>query len=280
MLGSWTGVLGVLAILALAVLLSTNRRAIRPRVVASAFALQAGVAVFALYAPAGKAAIAALSGGVSTVIGYSSAGIELIFGSLSSMENGAVFAIHVLPIIIFFASLMSVLYHIGLMPLVVSGLGRALQFIIGTRPVESLNAAANIFVGMTEAPLAIKPYLPTITRPQLFAIMTSGTASVAGSVLAAYSQLGVSLEYLLAASFMAAPGGLLMAKIIMPDDPADTTSQDLLKAGRMREPHANVFMAAAVGAQDGVRLAVNVAGMLLAFTSLIALFNGLLAGLG
>jgi CNT family concentrative nucleoside transporter len=159
--------------------------------------------------------------------------------------------------------------------------GGFLQIVIGTRPVESLNAAANIFVGQTEAPLAIKPYLDRITKPQLFAIMCSGLASVAGTVLAAYAQLGVNLEYLLAASFMAAPGGLLMAKLIIPDgserDDSKLTIMDITKE---RSPHANIFMAAAAGAQDGLKLALTIGAMLLAFVALIALANGLLGGVG
>ena len=179
--------------------------------------------------------------------------------------------------IVFFAALMSVLYHLGIMQLVVRILGRALQTVLGTRPVESLNAAANIFVGQTEAPLVVKPYLANISRPQLFAVMASGTASVAGTVLAAYAGMGAKLEYLLAASFMAAPGGLLMAKLIMPDDEPDGTEPSLADVRVPREK--NVFLAAASGAQEGVRLAVMIGAMLLSFVALIALFNGIVGGL-
>ncbi|MEN7343680.1 MAG: nucleoside transporter C-terminal domain-containing protein, partial [Pseudomonadota bacterium] len=155
--------------------------------------------------------------------------------------------------------------------------GRGLQAIIGTGPVESLNAAANIFVGQTEAPLVVKPYLGGITKPQLFTIMVSGTASVAGTVLAAYAGMGAKMEYLLAASFMAAPGGLLMAKLMMPDDdPAAVAAMRVDKVDIPREK--NVFLAAASGAQEGVRLAVMIGAMLLAFVALIALFNGLIGG--
>ncbi|MEM9209754.1 MAG: nucleoside transporter C-terminal domain-containing protein, partial [Pseudomonadota bacterium] len=158
-------------------------------------------------------------------------------------------------------------------------IGGALRFIIGTRAVESLNAAANIFIGQTEAPLVVRPYLPTLTPPQMFAVMTSGVASIAGTVLLAYVSFGAELKYLLAASFMAAPGGLLMAKIIMPDDEVESDSADdeHLKMGR--SPHANVILAAAVGASDGVKLAVNIGAMLVAFVALIALFNGVVGGI-
>ncbi|MEL7029065.1 MAG: nucleoside transporter C-terminal domain-containing protein, partial [Pseudomonadota bacterium] len=231
--------------------------------------------------PAGKAVIGVLSGGVQTLLGYSRAGIDMVFGPLASDEIGTSFAVHVLPIIIFFSALMSVLYHLRIMQFIVAGVGGALQFVIGTKPVESLCASANIFVGQTEAPLVVKPYLSSLTKPQLFAVMVSGLASVAGTVLAAYAQLGVQLEYLLAASFMAAPGGLLMAKIMMPDarDGGDPP-QDILGLTKERPPHSNVVMAAAVGAQDGLKLAVNVAAMLIAFVALIALLNGLIGWAG
>jgi CNT family concentrative nucleoside transporter len=281
MLGRFTGLLGILVILAIAVAFSANRRAINLRIVATAFALQAAIAAFVLYVPAGRAAISWLSSGVGALLGYANAGIEMVFGPLATFTGGTVFAIHVLPIVIFFASLMSVLYFLGVMQLVVAGVGRALQFVIGTKPIESLNAAANIFVGQTEAPLVIKPYLPGVTGPQLFAIMTSGMASVSGTILGAYALLGIDLEYLLAASFMSAPGGLLMAKLIMPDDPDDqATPQQLISLKEARGDSENVIQAAAVGARDGLMLAANIAAMLIAFVSLIALLNGIIGGLG
>jgi CNT family concentrative nucleoside transporter len=185
----------------------------------------------------------------------------------------------VLPIIVFFASLMSVLYHLKIMQWVVKLVGGAIRRIIGTAPVESLNAAANIFVGQTEAPLVVRPYLKGLTEPQMFAVMVSGLASIAGTVLAAYVLMGAEMKYLLAASFMAAPGGLLMAKIIMPDDEVGVDVVD--KRGLMLEDsrHENVILAAAVGAIDGVRLAVNIGAMLIAFVALIAMFNGIVGGL-
>jgi CNT family concentrative nucleoside transporter len=163
---------------------------------------------------------------------------------------------------------------------VVKLVGGALRWVIGTRTVESLCAAATIFVGQTESPLAIRPYLRRLTPPQVFTVMATGMAGVAGTVLAAYAQLGIKLEFLLPASFMAAPGGLLMAKLIFPDDPAEAgeTEDVMLKADGSR--HANVIMAAGVGAFDGVKLAVAIAAMLIAFVSLIALFNGLVGWLG
>lgn len=283
---NWQGLLGVAAILALAIALSTNRGAIRLRIVIAALALQAAFAALALYLPAGRAALAAMSDGVQALINFSSAGIAMVFGPLTS-EVGFSFALNVLPIIIFFSALMSVLYHLGVMQVVVAWFGGALRLLLGAGRVESLTAAANVFVGQTEAPLVVRPYLPHITRPQLFAIMTTGMASVSGSVLAAYAQMGIDINYLLAASFMSAPGGLLMAKIIMPDEKRPATAaaeaaapeadaEDAAKHPR----HANVIMAAASGAQDGLILAASIAAMLIAFVSLIALINGGLSALG
>jgi concentrative nucleoside transporter, CNT family len=279
--GRLVGLLGVVAIIMIAVLFSRNRRAINFRIVLSAFGLQVAVAFFALYSSTGKNVIGAMSQGVTNILGYANAGIEMVFGGLAGDSFGTVFAIHVLPIIIFFSALMAVLYHLRVMQVIVAGVGGLLQIIIGTRPVESLNAAANVFVGQTEAPLAIKPFLGRVTGPQLFAIMVSGLASVAGTVLAAYAQIGIELKYLLAASLMAAPGGLLMAKLIIPDDEEEEKDQlTVMAITKERSPHTNVVMAAAVGAQDGLKLALTIGAMLIAFVGLIALVNGLLGGIG
>jgi CNT family concentrative nucleoside transporter len=271
---------GIGLILGFAVLLSTNRKAISLRIVLSAFALQVAIAALVLYVPAGKQAVLAMSHGVEAVIGYSQAGINMVFGSLARTNEGISFAVHVLPVVIFFAALMSVLYHLGIMQWVVRIIGGGLRYVIGTSKVESLCAAATIFVGQTESPLAIRPYLRRLTPAQVFTVMATGMASVAGTVLAAYAQLGVKLEYLLPASFMAAPGGLLMAKLIFPDDPADAerAAEDVMLKDESR--HANVIMAAGVGAADGVKLAVAIGAMLIAFVGLIALANGLIGWIG
>ena len=273
------GIVGVIVILGIAVLFSSNRKKINLRVVGAAFALQAAIAAFVLYFETGRAAIRGLSTGVLAVIGYSKAGIDMVFGPLGdSGVIGFSFAINVLPIIIFFAALMSVMYHLRIMEWVVKLVGGALHKIIGTGAIESMNAAANIFVGQTEAPLVVKPYLRNLTEPQFFAVMVSGLASIAGTVLAGYVLMGAELKYLLAAAFMAAPGGLLMAKLVMPDEEAvPPGGHEKLKM----EPshHANVIMAAASGTSDGLRLAVNIGAMLVAFVGLIALFNGLVGGL-
>ncbi|HEX8553277.1 MAG TPA: nucleoside transporter C-terminal domain-containing protein [Sphingomonas sp.] len=289
------GVAGILVILALAVLLSTDRRAIRPRVVLSAFALQCGIAVLVLYSSFGKVALGRMSSGVSNLLGYSQKGTEFLFGRMATPEiGGQSFAIAALPVIIFFASLVSILYYLGVMQLVVRFVGGAIEKVIGVSKVESLCAAANIFVGQSESPLVIRPYLAGLTPPQLFTVMASGMAGVAGTILAAYASMGIRIDYLLAASFMAAPGGILMAKIMMPDaklvpqgelplgdtprDPA--ASEPLPVPTHDEEKPANIIMAAAQGAQTGVKLAVAVGAMVLAFVALVALANGLLGGLG
>jgi CNT family concentrative nucleoside transporter len=231
--------------------------------------------------PLGKSLIEGASGVVQAVIDYSRAGINMVFGNLADSSAGITFAVHVLPILIFFGALMAVLYHIGVMQFIVRSVGGALQWTIGTHKIESINAAANVFVSQTESPLVIKPYLKGVSDAQLFTIMVSGVASVAGSVLAAYAQMGVRLDYLLAATFMAAPGGLLMAKLIMPDDPdyeAEHPPETELASKPVKQ--GNVILAAATGAEDGLRLAVNIAAMLIAFVSLIALFNGIVGGIG
>ncbi|MDX1507135.1 MAG: NupC/NupG family nucleoside CNT transporter [Woeseiaceae bacterium] len=273
------GIAGIVALLAIAFAFSSNRKAIHLRVVAAAFALQAVIAAFVLYFDAGRAAIDKLAFGVLAVINYSKAGIDMVFGPLADTNVvGFSFAINVLPIIIFFSALMSVMYHLRIMEWLVRIVGGALHKIIGTGSIESMNAAANIFVGQTEAPLVVRPYLKGLTEPQFFAVMVSGLASIAGTVLAGYVLMGAELKYLLAAAFMAAPGGLLMAKILMPDDEYIPPSKHE-KLRMERSEHANVILAAANGATDGLKLAVNIGAMLIAFVALIALFNGLVGGL-
>ncbi|MCH7637388.1 MAG: NupC/NupG family nucleoside CNT transporter [Proteobacteria bacterium] len=277
-MGNYIGILGIIVILGIAVLFSSNRKAINLRIVGAAFALQAVIAVFVLYFDAGRAAIRGLSTGVLAIIGFSKVGIDMVFGPLANTEIiGFSFAINILPIIIFFAALMAVLYHLRIMEYLVKFVGGALHKIIGTGAIESMNAAANVFVGQTEAPLVVKPYLRNLTEPQFFAVMVSGLASIAGTVLAGYVLLGANINYLLAAAFMAAPGGLLMAKIIMPDtEAAPAGGHEKLQMERSK--HGNLILAAASGTSDGLRLAVNIGAMLVAFVALIALFNGLVGG--
>ena len=290
------GILGIAAILAIAWLLSSNRRAIRLRVVGAAFALQAGIAFLVLYVPAGRAVIQGMATGVSALLGYAQAGTDFIFGPLARPDvGGQSFAIAALPVIIFFASLVSILYYLRIMPLVVRWIGGAIEKVTGVSKVESLCSAANIFVGQSESPLVIRPYLASLTPSQLFAVMSVGMAGVAGTILAAYAAMGINIQYLLAASFMAAPGGLLMAKIIMPDEPVKQAELPLdgeapadgeevairaVEHELEEERPANIIMAAAMGAQTGVKIAVAVGAMVLAFVALVALANGLLGVIG
>ena len=280
------GLAGILVILGIAFALSSNRRHIRLRVVGAAFAMQAGIGLLVLYVPAGRAAISWMSGGVANLLGYAQEGINFLFGAFATSDLGKNFALQALPVIIFFAALVSILYHLGVMQRVVQWLGGAIEWLLGVSKVESLCAAANIFVGQSESPLVIRPYLAGLTPAQLFAVMTSGMAGVAGTILAAYASMGIQIDYLLAASFMAAPGALLMAKIIMPDDPHHRVEPEVEVAdsphspGHPEERDANIIMAAASGAQTGVRLAVAVGAMVLAFVALVALANGILGGIG
>lgn len=278
-MGNYIGILGIVVILGIAYAFSSDRKAINIRVVGAALALQAVIAAFVLYFDAGRSVINGLSSGVLAIIGYSKAGIDMVFGPLGDVSViGFSFAVNVLPIIIFFAALMSVLYHLRIMEWIVKIVGGGLRRIIGTGAVESMNAAANIFVGQTEAPLVVRPYLRGLTEPQFFAVMVSGLASIAGTVLAGYVLMGANITYLLAAAFMAAPGGLLMAKMIMPDtEPVPPGGHEELVMERSK--HGNVILAAASGTSDGLRLAANIGAMLVAFVALIALFNGLVGGL-
>ncbi|WP_220718871.1 NupC/NupG family nucleoside CNT transporter [Agarivorans litoreus] len=274
---------GVLALLGVAFLLSDNKKRINKRTVLGAFAIQAGFGAFVLYLPFGQDVLAAVSGGVQSIIDSAQAGINFLFGGLGTdamFANGVgfVFAIRVLPIIVFFSSLIAVLYYLGIMQKIILVIGGALQKALGTSRPESMSATANIFVGQTEAPIVVKPFIPKMSESELFAIMVGGLASVAGSVLAGYAGLGVELKYLIAASFMAAPGGLLMAKIIKPETNASEQDMDATLAEEDRP--ANVIDAAASGASTGLHLALNVGAMLLAFIGLIALLNGMVGGIG
>ncbi|MBB4860063.1 CNT family concentrative nucleoside transporter [Novosphingobium chloroacetimidivorans] len=306
--------LGIGLIMLAAFLLSTDRRAIRLRVVGAAFALQAGFAALVLYVPFGRTVLGGAAVGVESLLGYAHAGVEFLFGNIASPEiGGTSFAISALPVIIFFASLISILYYLRIMPLVIRWIGGGLEKITGISKIESLSAASNIFVGQSESPLVVRPYLASLTPSQLFCLMTVGLAGVAGTILAAYASMGIRIDYLVAAAFMSAPGGIFMAKMIMPDprlndianadalvdndsppagmaaaalNRADVTHQpgvhevDTRSDIPVEVPHdeerpANIIMAAAQGAQTGVGLAVAVGAMVLAFVALIALANGL-----
>ncbi|MFA3759543.1 NupC/NupG family nucleoside CNT transporter [Yersinia sp. 2544 StPb PI] len=278
---------GMAVLILIAVLLSSNYRAINIRTVVGAFIIQIAIGALVLYVPIGRRILGGMSEGVANVIAYGNEGISFIFGGLVSDKmfevfggGGFVFALRVLPVIVFFSSLIAVLYYLGIMQIVIKVLGGGLQKLLGTSRTESLSATANIFVGQTEAPLVVRPYIATMTQSELFAVMCGGLASVAGSVLAGYAQMGVPLEYLIAASFMAAPGGLLFAKLMVPETEKTHDNVDATTLIAEDERPANVIDAAASGAASGMQLALNVGAMLLAFIALIALLNGILGGIG
>ena len=277
-MGILGSVLGIIVLLVIAVLFSNNRKAINLRTVLGALAIQIGFAALILYVPFGRDALQATANGVSNVIAYGNEGINFVFGGLANPSNvGFIFAVKVLPIIVFFSGLISVLYYLGIMQAVIKVIGGALQAALGTSKAESMSAAANIFVGQTEAPLVVRPYIRNMTQSELFAIMAGGTASIAGSVMAGYAGMGVPLTYLIAASFMAAPAGLLFAKILFPQTEQFTDKQPDTDDS---EKPTNVLEAMAGGASAGMQLALNVGAMLIAFVGLIALINGILGGVG
>ncbi|EPH3179251.1 NupC/NupG family nucleoside CNT transporter [Citrobacter braakii] len=269
-------ILGIVVLLLVAWLCSENRKAIRFRTVGGAFAIQALFAAFILYVPLGEKILLAISNSLSGMLNYSSEGINFLFGNLGQFKMGFVFAVHVLPIIIFMSALFSVLYYLGIMQWIIRLIGTGIHKLLRTSPAESMAATANIFAGNTDVFVLMKPYAPRMTRSELFALMTGGVASIAGSVLVGYASMGIEIRYLVAASFMSAPGGLLMAKMLFPETEPENTadvSGDML--GQDEKP-INIVEAATNGATIGLKLAANVGAMLLALIALIAMVNGLL----
>ncbi|ARA87077.1 NupC/NupG family nucleoside CNT transporter [Bacillus paralicheniformis] len=273
------GLLGILAIFAIAFLLSEHKRKINIRTILIGLAMQLLFGFIVLKWEMGREVFLSFTKAVQHLVNYANEGISFLFGPLLQVGDSAAFALSVLPVIIFFSSLIAVLYHLRIMQVIIRFIGGGLAKLLGTSKTESLSAAANIFVGQTEAPLVIKPFIANLTKSELFAVMTGGLASVAGSVLFGYALLGVPLEYLLAASFMAAPAGLIMAKMLIPEtEKSKIEEKDIQMAED--EDAANVIDAAAKGASTGLSLALNVGAMLLAFVALIAVLNGILGGIG
>ncbi|WRE72487.1 NupC/NupG family nucleoside CNT transporter [Helicobacter pylori] len=278
---SLLSVVGMAVLFLIAWVFSGNKRAINYRTIVSAFVIQVALGALALYVPLGREILQGLASGIQSVIGYGYEGVRFLFGNLAPNAKGDqgiggfIFAINVLAIIIFFASLISLLYYLKIMPLVINLIGGALQKCLGTSKAESMSAAANIFVAHTEAPLVIKPYLKSMSDSEIFAVMCVGMASVAGPVLAGYASMGIPLPYLIAASFMSAPGGLLFAKIIYPQNETTSSHADV-----SAEEHVNIIEAIANGASTGLHLALHVGAMLLAFVGMLALINGLLGVVG
>ena len=273
-------VLGMLALVAFAYAVSSNRQAVAWKKIGMAFAIQFIVGGIALFTSWGNRALSAAANVIGSLLSYSRAGIDFMFGQLAAYDGpvGFVFAVNVLPVVVFFSAFIAVLYHLGVMMWVVRILGGGLRRFLGTSHAESMSAAANIFVGQAEAPLVVSPFIPAMTRSELFAGMVGGLSPIAGSVMAGYVALGIPLEYLVTASFMAAPGGLMMAKLIEPE----TGTPVVPKAGddATTPRYVNIIDAAATGALDGLRMAAAIAAMLIAFVALIALINGLLQYFG
>ena len=270
---------GIAAILGLAWLASGDRARINRRTVITALALQAGVAALVFYVPGGGMVLDKIVTGVQYVIDYANDGIAFVFGDQVKSSLGFTVAFNVLPVIVFIGAMMSVLYYLGIMQRVVGTFGGWLHRLLQTSQPESISAVSNIFVGHTDAPLVVRPYLKDMTQSELFAVMTGGCATIAGAVMMGYATMGVDLKYLITASFMAAPGGLLIAKIMMPEtasrqiefDPDHTADKDA---------PVNIFEAIGNGALTGMHVAFSVGAMLVAFVALIALINGVLSGVG
>ncbi len=270
---------GVATIFAIALLMSTNRPAINRRTILIAFGIQASVAALVLYLPAGGRVLDRVVRGVQFVIDQGRHGIEFVFGTQIESSLGFTVAFGVLPVIVFFAALMSVLYYLNIMQRVVGTFGGWLHRLLGTSHAESVSAVSNIFVGHTDAPLVVRPYLKGMSESELFAVMTGGCATIAGAVMMGYAQMGVELKYLITASFMAAPGGLMMAKILVPETVPHDTRPEPEEAADEERP-VNIFEAIGNGAMTGLQVALAVGAMLVAFVGLIYLLNGLLELLG
>ena len=271
-----TGLIGICLLPIVAWCLSTNRRAINWRTVGGAFALQVAIGAAALYLPPGQAILEGVAAAASRILDYSLAGIAFVFGGLASDTFGYIFAFRVLPVIIFFSALIAVLYHLRVMTWMVRVFGGLLQRALRASRPESMSAAANVVVGLVDAPLVVRPFIPTMTRSELFAVMVGGLATVAGSVMAGYAAAGIDFKYLIAASFMAAPGGLMMAKLMVPETEEPRNDLADVEEGRP----VNIFDAVANGAMLGLRIAAAVGAMLIAIIGLIALLNGIIGWAG
>src|ERR1700686_179445 len=275
-MGRFTGVLGLIVILAVAYLLSSHRRAIRLRILAWGLGLQFLFAILVLRTDFGLV-FQAIGKGVNAMLEYAEVGSQFLFGPLGAKAGpfGVIFAFQVLPIVIFIASFFSILYYLGIMQFIVRWMAVGMQKTMGASGAESLNVAASIFMGQTEAPLTIKPFIAGMTPSELFTIMASGMAHVSGAVMAAYVKIaGVEIQHLLTAVIMTAPATIMLAKIIMPevDKPVTAGKVEI----KVEKTAVNIIDAAAQGAGDGLHLALNIGAMLIAFLALIAMVNGIL----
>ncbi len=279
-MGRFTGILGLLTMLSLAYIFSTNRRAIRFKTVGWGLALQFGFAVLVLRWEVGRKVFQVIGDYVTRLLSYSFAGSEFVFGELGKKNShlGLYFAFQVLPTIIFIAAFFAVLYHFGIMQFIIRQAARVMTRFMGASGAESLNVAASIFMGQTEAPLTIRPYLPDVTRSELMTIMTSGMAHVSGGIMAAYIMFGIDAKALLSAVIMTAPGTILISKMLVPETEKPLTAGKV-ELAEMEDKSENAIGAIARGTTDGMYLAFNVAAMLISFLALIALTNGILGGI-
>ncbi|WP_302652664.1 NupC/NupG family nucleoside CNT transporter [uncultured Clostridium sp.] len=268
-------IIGILFIFAVAYLLSSNKKHIKWRTIIIGFLIQFGFALSVLKWSVGKYVLSKVALGVQSVIDYAQEGISFVFGSLAN--DGSIFFVNVLCVIIFISAVVSILYYLGIMQFVIRVIGGALSRLLGTSQLETISSSANIFLGQTEAPLLIKPYVSKLTESELFAVMVGGLASVSGSILVGYSMLGIPIEYLISAAFMAAPAGLIIAKILCPETEHDKVQNEV---EMIKDNSANVVDAASKGAIDGLGLVLNIAAIILAFVAVIALINGLIGWIG
>jgi CNT family concentrative nucleoside transporter len=282
-MGRFTGILGLLTMLGLAYAFSTNRRAIRVKTVAWGLGLQILFAIFVLRVEIGRVMFQKAGDAVNRLLSYSFAGSEFVFGELGKKLShlGFYFAFQVLPTIIFIAAFFAVLYHYGIMQFIIRQAARVMTRFMGASGAESLNVAASIFMGQTEAPLTIRPFLPDLTRSELMTVMTSGMAHVSGGIMAAYILFGIEPKHLLSAVIMTAPGTILVSKMLVPETEQPKTAGRVVMSEEEveKEKTENVLGAIARGTTDGLNLALNVGAMLISFLALIALLNGILGGI-
>lgn len=274
------GLFGIVVICGIAFLFSSNRKKVSMRLILSALGFEIIFAWFVLSTKIGSSILKAVTDFVNVIIGYADEGIDFVFGGLYTEESGISFvvAFNVLPMIIFFASLIAILYYLKIMPFIFKYVGGLFSKMFTTTKRESVVAAANIFLGQTESPLVVKPYLPRMSVSEIFAVMTCGLASVAGTMLASYALLGVELKYLLAASFMAAPSGLIIAKLFIPET-EDVQEDEKIEISK-EEESTNIIEAASKGAGNGLQIALIVGATLIAFVALIYMINGFIGYAG
>jgi len=282
-MGRYTGILGLLTMLSLAYAFSTDRRAIRVKTVAWGLGLQIVFAIFVLRIDLGRRIFQVIGDAANRMLAYSFVGSQFIFGELGKQNSnvGFIFAFQVLPVVIFICAFFAILYHIGVMQIVIRGMAWAMTRIMGASGAESLNVAASIFMGQTEAPVTIRPFLPDLTRSELMTVMTSGMAHVSGSIMAAYFAFGAEPRHVLSAVIMTAPGTILISKMLVPETEHPRTAGTVVmpQSEEDEEKRENLLGAIARGTSDGLHMALNIGAMLIAFLALIALLDGIMGGI-